>query len=183
MRGGLTPDRPPGLVSFTLRSGRVVVRARSTIHDTTTTWPKLGGSFQLDLAPLPADLGSATATIKADMRDFDAGDRLKNWKLRDLIAPDKHPEAEFTLERLENVRAAGGDRFQAVAVGTLRWRGRTVAVRAEGTGRVTRETVDAEATFTIDVRQLGMTPPKFFLFKMDNDVLVTVTLSATASAG
>ena len=173
MRGGLSATT----TTYTVRSGRVVVRARSTIHDATTVWSTVRGTLAVDAADPGA---GATAALAVDMRDFDAGDRLKNWKLRGDLDADRHPQAEFALERLEQVRAAGGDRFQAVAVGTLRWRGRSVAVRAEGSGRITAQAIDAEATFTMDVRQLGMTPPKFFLFKMDNDVLVTVSLSAAA---
>lgn len=171
MRGGLT--------RYALSAGKVVVRARSRIHDTTTTWAKLAGTVGVDPAGPAA---GCEAAITVDMRELDAGDRLKNWKLRSDLEPDKHPEARFTLRALEDVKQLGDDRFRAVAVGTIEWRGRSATIRAEGTGRITAAQVDAEATFELDVRQLGVTPPKFFMLKVDPEVSVTVTLTAAAAA-
>ncbi len=165
------------VVAYAIHGGRVVSRAHSTIHDTTTTWSRVAGTLRVD----PGAPGVAcAASVTVDMRDFDAGDRLKNWKLRGDLEPDKYPEAVFTLDRLDDVNPLGGDRWSATAIGSLAWRGRRAAIRAAGTGRITASAVEAEATFTLDVRELGVTPPKILFMKVANDVSVTVTISATA---
>jgi hypothetical protein len=114
------------------------------------------------------------------MRDLDAGDRLKNWKLRSDLEPDKHPFAVFRLRALEGVVAAGESRWRAVAAGAIEWRGRSAPIRAEGTGLITPARLEAEATFELDVRVLGVTPPKVLMFKVEPEVQVTVRLEATA---
>lgn len=153
----------------------MVVRARSAIHDVHTTWSRLRGRIRVDAAD---PTRGAEATITVDMRVFDAGDRLKNWKLRGDLDPDRWPEATFTLARLEGVRPGAGGRIEAAAVGTLRWRDREVPIKADGWGLIGPDRVEAAATFELDVRDLGVSPPKFFVFKMDSDVRVQVRLEA-----
>jgi hypothetical protein len=165
-----------GLADYLIQSGRVVSHARSTIHDTTTTWSTVGGTLKVD--PSAPGAAGATASIKVDMRDLDAGDRLKNWKLRGDLEPDKYPEAEFVLERLEDVQSLGGEKWSATAIGSLKWRGKIAPIRATGTGRLTEGSVEAEASFTLDVRLIGVTPPKILFMKVDNEVSVKVTLTA-----
>jgi polyisoprenoid-binding protein YceI len=157
----------------------VVVHARSSVHDTEARWTKLGGIVSVD----PANPGTgAEARVLVDMREFDAGDRMKNWKLRGDIEPDKYPEAVFTLAKLEDVRAGGGAaRVEAAALGAIVWRGRTAQVKATGGASITPTRIVATCKFDLNVTHLGVKPPKVLMFKVDEVVTVEVTLEARAA--
>jgi hypothetical protein len=152
-------------------AGRILVTALSAVHDTRTVWSKLSGFVSVD--PDAPESG-ADAEITVDMRAFDAGDRLKNWKLRSDLDPDRHPSARFQLGRL-TVEAR--DPMRATAVGTLSWRGRDVEVSANGEGHLGPRDLTAHASFELDVRQLGVEPPKIFFLKVESVVRVEVSLS------
>jgi polyisoprenoid-binding protein YceI len=151
----------------------VVVKARSSIHDTTCVWSELSGTIDFD----PAKPEAAAAEITVDMRVFDAGDRLKNWKLKG----DLQPKAVFRLSRLDGVTSAtGSEALSATAVGAIDWRGKTAEIRASGSATVTGTKIDAKCTFELNVRHLGVEPPKILMFKVDEIVAVSVELSANA---
>ena len=61
------------------------------------------------------------------MTSFDAGDWLKNRKLRKDFDMDDHPRATFKLDRVSEV-VRDGAKFTAKAEGTLRWRGKEVVL-------------------------------------------------------
>ncbi len=167
------------MAQYRVSRGRVAARARSSLHDTTTTWTKLAGELEV----LPDEpMRAAQARIVVDMREFDAGDRLKNWKLRSDLEPDRHPEAVFTLSAIEEAQPLGGGAWRAVARGTLAWRGRTTAVLARGEAQFADDSVHARATFSLDVTRLGVTPPKILFLKVENVVEVTVELTAELDA-
>jgi polyisoprenoid-binding protein YceI len=159
------------------KSSRLVVRARSSIHDTSTTWSALSGD--IDAHPDTLEERGATADIAVDMTEFDAGDWLKNRKLRKDFDLADHPRADFQLNTLEVIRR-DGDRFQATAKGTLRWRGRTVQLSVAGEGTLTDTTLEATGVFDFDIRELGLQAPKFLMIKMDDVVAVEVILRAHA---
>ena len=153
----------------------VVVHARSSVHDTDARWTRLTGTISVD----PADPGAgAEARVVVDMRELDAGDRMKNWKLRGDLEPDKYPEAVFTLAKLEDVRTSA--RVEAAALGSIAWRGRTAQVKATGSAQITAASILATCKFELNVTHLGVKPPKVLMFKVDEVVLVDVTLVATA---
>jgi polyisoprenoid-binding protein YceI len=162
----------PGRVAYAIESGQIVVTARSSIHDTRTIWSRLSGTIAVDPA---APQAGASAEVAVDMRAFDAGDRLKNWKLRSDLDPDRHPTATFRLDRLE---VNGAEPLAAAASGVLAWRGREVEIRASGDGTISADALRARARFDLDVRSLGVEPPKIFFLKVDHVVRVEVTLSA-----
>jgi len=163
---------------YVVGRGRVVVKARSSIHDTTCVWSELSGTVDFD----PAKPEGAGAEITVDMRVFDAGDRIKNWKLKGDLQPDKHPKAIFRLARLEGVTrgAAGGESFSATAAGAIDWRGKKAELNATGSATATAAKIDAKCAFELNVRHLGVEPPKILMFKVDEIVLVTVELTANA---
>jgi polyisoprenoid-binding protein YceI len=165
-------------VRYRVQRGLVEVKARSSIHDTDTRFAKLEGWIEFD----PDQPAAARAEISVDMRVFDAGDKLKNWKLKSDLEPDKHPTATFVLARLENVHEPNAGRFAASAVGQLKWRGRAPDVRVRGQASVDRRAIDARASFDLDVRELGVKPPGFLMFKVENVVSVLVTLFAVTAA-
>ena len=156
---------------------RVQVKARSKLHDTTTVWDHVAGT--VDAVPDTLATAGATARFAVDMTKFDAGDWLKNKKLRSDFQMDANPEATFELRAVENVVRAG-DTFTATARGTLRWRGREVALTIQGEGTMTATSIDAKGTFDLDIRELGMKAPRFLMFKMEDEVTVEVTLVGAA---
>lgn len=159
-------------------ASRMVVRARSSIHDTSTTWSALSG--EIDARPDTLEEQGATADITVDMTEFDAGDWLKNRKLRKDFDLAAHPRASFHLSALDDIRR-DGDRFQATARGTLRWRGKTVQLSVAGEGTLTGTALEAKGVFDFDIRELGLQAPRFLMLKMEDVVAVEVTLRATAS--
>lgn len=152
----------------------VVVEARSSIHDTHTRWSGVAGTIEAD----PADLAAATAALTVDMTRHDAGDFLRNRKLRKDLHVDRYPTARFRLARLRDVADRGAGSFAATADGVIAWHDREVEVTAAGEGTVTADRIAATARFELDVRAFGVEPPRFLMFKVEEIVAVTVTLLA-----
>ena len=154
--------------------GKLTVKARSSVHDTTTVWDKISGDVDAD----PDAIERATAKFSVDMTSFDAGDWLKNRKLRKDFDLEQHATATFELARVSDV-VRDGAKFQAKAAGALRWRGKDVPLVLTGTGSVDAIKLAATATFELDIKLLGLSAPKFFVFKMED--IVTVELSITGA--
>ena len=170
---------------FAIGSGsKVVVSARSSIHDTRTLWDSVRGTIELD----PDDpAAGARAELTVDMRRHDAGDFLRNRKVKKDLEVERYPEARFVLEALDDVvrdPAAGGatgGRFKARARGVIEWHGRKVQVEAQGEAEIGGGALRATGRFELDVRELGVEPPRFFVFKVEEVVAVEVTIAASAS--
>lgn len=156
---------------YSISTGKLTVKARSTVHDTTTVWDKVTGEVEANADSIE----SAKATFSVDMTKFDAGDFLKNRKLRKDFAMESHPTATFTLDRVSDVKR-NGTTFTAKAEGTLEWRGKRVVLVLSGQGTLDDKHVEARATFELDIKKLGLTAPKFFVFKMEDEVTVDVSL-------
>lgn len=162
---------------YAISGGKLQVKARSTVHDTTTVWDKITGSVDAS----PESIEAATATFTVDMTKFDAGDFMKNRKLRKDFDMDGHPTATFTLTRVSDV-VRDGSKFTARAEGNLRWRGKDVGLALAGQGTLDDAHVEAKATFELDIRKLGLSAPRFFMFKMEDEVTVEVTLRGAVVA-
>ena len=158
-------------VRYQVKSGSLTVKARSRLHDTTTTWNKVTGDVDADAETLAT--AGARATFRVDMTAFDAGDFLKNRKLRKDFDLEKHPQATFTLTGLRDVVGEGG-KFRATADGVLRWRGREVTLTVAGEGTLDDKRLAAVGRFELDIRKLGMSAPRFLMFKMEDEVTVEV---------
>lgn len=166
----------PGLVTYAVTDGRVVVRAKSSLHDTVTTWPQVGGEIRADVD----NLVDAAVAVTVDMTDFDAGDFLRNRKLKKDLGLASHPEARFRLAKvLEVSRDAQSGAFDARAEGVLAWRGREVTLEVTGAGKIDEQRIDARAEFSLDVTELGVTPPRFLMLKVADVVDVSVEIRAT----
>ena len=160
---------------FTVGSGsKVVVSARSSIHDTRTLWDSVEGTIELDPDDPAAD---ARAELRVDMRRHDAGDFLRNRKVKKDLEVDRYPEARFVLDRLDEV-IRDGERFRARARGVIEWHGKKVAVEAQGEAEIGGGALRATGRFDLDVRDLGVQPPRFFVFKVEDVVTVEVTIAA-----
>lgn len=164
-------------MKYGVSAGKLTVKARSSVHDTTTAWDKITGTVDAD----PDAIDQAKATFTVDMTSFDAGDWLKNRKLRKDFEMDAHPSATFVLDRVSDVQR-DGNKFTAKAHGTLRWRGKEVVLELAGQGTLDRDRLDARASFQLDIKRLGLQAPKFFMFKMEDEVTVEVTVRGAVQA-
>ena len=166
-------------MKYRVDSGKLTVKARSTIHDTTTVWDKVSGEVAAE--PETLTTAGAHAVFTIDMTAFDAGDWLKNRKLRKDFALDDHPRATFTLIQLTTV-VRDGAAFTATAEGTLRWRGKEVVLVLAGRGTLDAACVTATATFELDIRKLGLQAPRILMVKVADEVSVEVSVRGSASS-
>lgn len=158
--------------TYRVTAGKLTVRARSRIHDTTTVWDKITGDVEAD--PETLATAGARATFRVDMTSFDAGDWLRNRKLRKDFELEAHPSAIFELRALRDV-VRDGPAFTATAVGALRWRGKEVEITLAGRGTLDAG-LEASATFELDIRALGLSAPRFLMIKMEDEVAIEVTV-------
>ncbi|MGE0401102.1 MAG: YceI family protein [Kofleriaceae bacterium] len=166
-------------MKYRVSSGKLTVKARSKIHDTSTVWEKVTGDVEADAETLATE--GARATFAVDMTSFDAGDWLKNRKLKSDFEMDKHPKATFELRSVKDV-VRDGAKFTATAEGVLRWRGKEVVLTLAGRGTLDPMRVEASATFDLDIRRLGLSAPRFLMIKMDDEVSVEVTVTGQVLA-
>lgn len=163
-------------MKYRVDAGRLTVQARSKVHDTTTVWNQVSGDVDADADAIEA----ARATFRVDMTAFDAGDWLKNRKLRKDFEMDAHPQASFELRAVRDVVREGA-KFTATAEGVLRWRGKEVPLTLAGRGTLDAQRVEASATFELDIKKLGLSAPRFLMIKMEDEVTVDVTVRGTAA--
>jgi hypothetical protein len=168
-------------VRYRVTAGTLTVQARSRIHNTTTVWNRITGDITADPDTL-ADVGPSgtAARFEVDMTAFDAGDFLKNRKLRKDFDLEGHPRASFVLTALEGVVRSGAT-FSATARGTLSWRGKQIELVLAGRGTLDDMGVSATATFELDIRWLGLSAPRFLIFKVEDEVTVAVELRGVAA--
>jgi len=160
-------------VRYRVSGGKLTVRARSRIHDTTTVWDRITGDVEAE--PETLATAGAAASFQVDMTSFDAGDWLRNRKLRKDFDLEAHPSAGFTLRALSDVRR-DGPVFEATAEGVLAWRGKEVPLVLAGKGRLDAAGLEASATFELDIRKLGLSAPRFLMIKMEDEVEIEVAL-------
>jgi polyisoprenoid-binding protein YceI len=160
-------------MKYRVTAGKLTVTARSKVHDTTTIWDKVSGTIDADADTLAT--AGAAATFAVDMTAFDAGDFLKNRKLRKDFDMERHPAATFELTAVRDA-VRDGPTFKATAEGVLRWRGKEVVVTLQGSGKLDTMTVEATGSFELDIRSLGLSAPRFLMIKMADEVAVDVTV-------
>jgi hypothetical protein len=160
-------------MKYRVEAGKLTVKARSRVHDTTTVWDKVTGEVEADADTLATT--GAIAVFTVDMTAFDAGDWLKNRKLRKDFDMDAHPCARFELRALKDV-VRDGPTFTATAEGVLAWRGKQVVVTLAGQGKLDGVGLEATATFELDIKLLGLAAPRFLMFKVEDEVAVEVTV-------
>jgi polyisoprenoid-binding protein YceI len=135
---------------YRLQRGAVTVTGRGAA----LRCAKIDGSIDFD-ADAPS---SARAELSVDVRSFDAGDRFSNWKLESELDAEQHPTATFTLARFEAIHEVTAGQWTGTALGQLRWRGHTPMLKIKGKATIDRRNIEAQATFELDVRELGMQP-------------------------
>ena len=165
-------------MKYRITEGKLTVRARSRIHDTTTVWDRITGDVEAD--PETLATAGAAAGFRVDMTSFDAGDWLRNRKLRKDFDLEGHPQATFELRGLREVHR-DGPTFTATAEGVLRWRGKEVALTLAGQGKLDAAGLEATATFELDIRKLGLSAPRFLMIKMEDEVAIDVIVKGAPS--
>ena len=166
-------------MKYRVSSGKLTVQARSKLHDTTTVWDKVTGDVEADADTLAT--AGAHATFHVDMTSFDAGDWLKNRKLKKDFEMEAHPKATFELRAVKDV-VRDGAKFTATAEGVLRWRGKEVVLALAGRGTLDTMRVEASATFVLDIKRLGLQAPRFLMIKMEDEVSVDVSVTGQVLA-
>lgn len=164
---------------YRVTGGTLTVQARSRVHDTTTVWSQIAGEITAD--PDTLATAGATARFTVDMTAFDAGDFLKNRKLRKDFDLAGHPTATFELRAVKDVVREGAS-FTATAEGVLGWRGKQVPLVLKGRGTLDAMSVSANATFELDIKTLGLSAPRFLMFKVEDEVTVTVAIRGQVAA-
>jgi polyisoprenoid-binding protein YceI len=164
---------------YRVTAGTLTVQARSRVHDTTTVWNQIAGEITADPDTLAA--AGATARFTVDMTAFDAGDFLKNRKLRKDFDLAAHPTATFELRAVNDV-VRDGAAFTATAEGTLAWRGKQLGLVLRGRGTLDAMTVSATASFELDIRTLGLAAPRVLMFTVEDEVTVTVAIRGAVIA-
>jgi polyisoprenoid-binding protein YceI len=160
-------------MKYRVDGGKLTVKARSRIHDTTTVWDKLSGDAECD--PDTLATAGAKATFVVDMTSFDAGDFLKNRKLRKDFDMEAHPNATFELRAVRDV-VRDGPTFKATADGVIKWRGKEALVSLQGSGKLDAMSLEANGTFELDIRKLGLSAPRFLMIKMEDEVTIDVSV-------
>lgn len=155
-------------------ASQLVVAARSNIHDTNTKWSGLSGTIDADRD----NLAATKATITVDMTTADAGDWLKNRKLRKDMDFNAHPKASFEVTKVTTGAKSSDAQLVVDVGGVLSWRGHEVPIEAKGKGTITETTLNATGTFDLDVTSFGVKAPKVLMFKIEDTVSCTVTLTA-----
>jgi polyisoprenoid-binding protein YceI len=143
-----------------------------------STFDRIKGAVEADPDTLTETGAKANFTV--EMGAFDAGDWLKNKKLKSELDPKKYPDATFELTGLSDVVKRDDGAFEATAKGMIRYRGRAVEVKIAGSGTIDAGGIDAKATFDIDLRDFGMKPPRFWMFKMEPELSIEVLLRAAS---
>ena len=168
--------------SYKVDSGgsKLVVSATSSIHDSNTVWDKIAGTVAIEDIDKLSELG-ATANFSVDMTSYDAGDWLRNRKLKKDLDLGSHPTATFALAGLRDVERKDDGTFVATAEGTLRWRGREVPLAIAGSGTIDAHVIAATGRFDMNITDVGMKAPRFLMIKREETVTVEVTLLARAS--
>jgi len=165
-------------MKYRISTGSLTVQARSRVHNTTAVWNLVTGVVEADPATLAT--AGATAKFEVDMTAFDAGDFLKNRKLRSDFELARYPTATFELTSVRDVAGSGGA-FTARATGVLAWHGRQVELVLAGRGTLDAMTVSASAQGALDIRTLGLAAPRFLMFKVEDEVTVAVEIRGAAA--
>jgi polyisoprenoid-binding protein YceI len=156
----------------------VGIRAQATLHPIEAYGDGLSGWVEVEAAGAPGALDlsqKTTAEIQMPLARLSSGNRFEDQQLHKHVDATRFPSIVGVVT---DVRDAGDPGRYAVR-GDLTFHGRTrgcdgivtVAVVDDRTIRI-----DGESSF--DVRDFGIEPPRFLLFKVGSEVLVRITVLA-----
>ncbi len=158
------------------KTSKLIVTARSSVHDTEILWQGITGNINAETGDNAKQM---QASIEVDMTTADAGDWLKNRKMRKDMQFDKHPKASFVLDSVDAL-SQEGEHMTATLTGTLSWRGKSMPVTVTGDGDLGTKKLVAKGSFDIDMTKLGITPPKILMIKVQDVVNCQIEIHAVA---
>ncbi|MBT9557826.1 MAG: YceI family protein [Myxococcales bacterium] len=151
------------------------VKARSTLHDSKSVGT-LSGTVSGDPDALEATAGGV---VDIPIADFDFGNRLQTSAVLGKLDVDKYPLARF---RVDGVRVLSKSPWRVQILGKLDYRNRQTPFEVEATGRFDERTLDARASFPLNLPSIGVKPPSLLFFKVADDVQVDLQIVATRQA-
>jgi polyisoprenoid-binding protein YceI len=160
-------------VKLAVKSGQLVLRAKSPVEEVTAKLTGLEGSVRFE----PDDLSQqARAEISVDLKKLDAGDQFRNWELAKELDVKNRPTVKFVFNHFADVRESAAGIFEGTAVGQLNWNEKYVDVRITGTARLDRRGMEISGGFEVDMHDFGLKAPKFQLYTKDGIVVVRLGL-------
>jgi polyisoprenoid-binding protein YceI len=174
--------------TFSVREGggsRIRFTSDAPLETIRGTSSVVTGSFSLD----PNDLSSARGTLQVPVASLRTGVDLRDEHLRgdDWLDAERHPNGTFEITRME-----GASRLEANRSVRLRIHGRftihgvTRNVVANARVRLVpggSPRIEAQASFTIQLTDYGVSVPLPVRLKVSNEIQIEVTLRASASNG
>jgi len=151
------------------------VKARSTLHDSKSVGT-LSGTVQGDPDSLESTAGG---TVFIPIGDFDFGNRLQTSAVLSKLDVDKYPMARF---RVDGVRVLSKSPWRVQILGKLDYRNRQTSFEVEATGRFDERTLDASASFPLNLPSIGVKPPSLLFFKVADDIEIDLKIVATRQA-
>jgi polyisoprenoid-binding protein YceI len=149
-----------------------VVRAQSSLHAVESAASGLTGTISADPDALESTF---EASIECPMSNMSFGDRLRDWRLHSHLQTKQWPVARFEVTELQVVER---DPWRVQISGDLVYRGQREHLEMNATGSFDDATLQASADFTLNLSQLGLTPPRFLFLKMHDSLEVHVELYA-----
>lgn len=150
------------------------IEARSSLHPVHVQTSGLEGVVEAELIDGRAVLGTPTFVEVATER-LRSGNRLVDGELQRRLDPRKFPRIRGELTRASAGNGPGTSRL----TGTLTLHGVTQTLDVEVTVRqLDDRNLEIEGTRTIDMRDFGLPPPSFLMFRMQPEVQVRARLVA-----
>lgn len=147
--------------------------ARSSIHPIRVETNGLTGDIAAEFENAQVRL-NAPFRVEIDAERLKSGNGLVDGELSRRLDTRKFPRVVGAVKEIEPLQS-GRWRLR----GDLSLHGVTQATDAEVTVRVVDDkTIEIEGEKTIDMRDYGLTPPKFLMFRVQPDVKVRARLVA-----
>ncbi len=159
------------------RCSSLTAHIRSNVHDFQVVWHQLRGDIVVDPSALA---NGAEVSIEVDMNDFDAGDRLRNRKLRSDLELDKNPRAWLDQVTIKEIVQAADGEFEGAIAARLRYRGCESAVVVWGQGKIDAQSISLTCEMSLRMQELGIVAPRFLMFRVADEVRLNAAIQALA---
>ncbi len=157
---------------------RLWAEARSSLHPIRVETSGLRGDLEAEVEDGKVRLG-APFKVEIDAERLRSGNGLVDGELQRRLDTRKFPRVIGAVRAVE----PGGDGRSRLQ-GDLSLHGVTQSTDADVTVRLVDEkTIEIEGEKTIDMRDYGLTPPKFLMFRVQPDVKVRARLVAEKEEG
>lgn len=148
--------------------------ARSSLHPINVQTSGLTGEVEAEIVDGAARLG-APFKIEIEADKLKSGNGLVDGELARRLETRKFPRVTGAVREVQALPAAG--RWRLAGELTLHGVGKPNDVEV-GVKLLDDKTIEIEGEKTIDMRDHGLTPPKFLVFKVHPDVKVRARLVA-----